>query len=135
MSVGLSSLSEEECRHLLAVSDIGRVVVSVGALPAALPVNYRVIDDEIVFRTAPGTKLTAAVDETVVAFEVDDIDSAVGSGWSVLVVGKSRVVVDPAEVAELELAEIRSWVRIDKPHYVAIQIDRISGRRLDRPAT
>ena len=135
MSAGLSTLSEQECRHLLAVSDIGRVVVSVGALPAALPVNYRVIDDEIVFRTAPGTKLTAAVDQTVVAFEVDDIDGAVGLGWSVLVVGKSRVVTDPAQIADLERAEIRSWVRIEQPYYVAIQIGRISGRRLDRPVT
>ena len=68
MSAGLSTLSEQESRHLLAVSDIGRIVVSIGELPAALPVNYRVIDDEIVFRTAAGTKLTAAVDETIVAF-------------------------------------------------------------------
>ena len=126
-------MSEQECRHLLAVSDIGRVVVSVGALPAALPVNYRVIDDEIVFRTAAGTKLTAAVDETVVAFEVDDIDGAAGSGWSVLVVGTSRVITDPAQIADLERAEIRSWVRPERPYYVAIEINRISGRRLDRP--
>ena len=118
---------------MLAVSDIGRVVVSVGALPAALPVNYRVIDDVIVFRTGAGTKLTAAVDETVVAFEVDDIDRATGLGWSVLVVGKSRVVTDPAQIADLDRAEIRSWVRVDVPYYVAIEIDRISGRRLDRP--
>ncbi len=85
------------------------------------------------FRTAAGRKLTAAVGETVVAFEVDDIDGAVGLGWSVFVVGKSRVVADPAEVTGLERAEIRSWVRVEEPYYVAIEIDSISGRRLDRP--
>lgn len=33
---GLEILSEEECRSLLAGADVGRVAVTVGALPAVL---------------------------------------------------------------------------------------------------
>jgi uncharacterized protein len=130
LSEGLFAIPEDECRNLLATAEIGRVVVSVDALPAALPVTYRVIEDAIVFRTAPGTKLTAAVNDAVVGFEVDALDPATRSGWSVLVVGTSHVVADPAEIADLDLAGIRSWVAMDLPYYVKIRTQRISGRRL-----
>jgi len=126
----LSIIPEAECRHLLGGAEIGRVVVSVGALPAALPVTYRVIGDTIVFRTAPGSKLTAAVDKTVVGFEVDELDPLSRSGWSVLVVGTSQVVSDPGEIADLDEIGVHSWLAVAPPHYVKIHIDRISGRRL-----
>jgi nitroimidazol reductase NimA-like FMN-containing flavoprotein (pyridoxamine 5'-phosphate oxidase superfamily) len=48
----LEALSDDECRDLLAVAQIGRVVLSIDALPAALPGNYWLIDDAIVFRSA-----------------------------------------------------------------------------------
>ena len=44
------------------------------ALPAALPVNFALLDGEIVFRTATGSKLAAALAKAVVAFQADDID-------------------------------------------------------------
>jgi uncharacterized protein len=131
----LEALSDDECRDLLAVAQIGRVVLSIDALPAALPVNYWLIDDAIVFRSTPGTKLTAALNHTVVGFEVDEIDPAGHSGWSVLVVGTSTVVSDPAEIARLDQAGLRSWAPVSAPHYVKISIQRISGRRLSNPVT
>lgn len=126
-------MAEVECRDLLTTAEIGRVVVSLGALPAALPVTYRVIDDAIVFRTSPGTKLTAAVDQTVVGFEVDELDPGTRSGWSVLVVGTSRVVTDPDELTELEKADVRSWLAEDPSHYVKIDMQQVTGRRLNQP--
>jgi nitroimidazol reductase NimA-like FMN-containing flavoprotein (pyridoxamine 5'-phosphate oxidase superfamily) len=47
----LDAMSAEECRDLLSTVPIGRVVLSIDALPAALPVNYWLIDDAIVFRS------------------------------------------------------------------------------------
>jgi nitroimidazol reductase NimA-like FMN-containing flavoprotein (pyridoxamine 5'-phosphate oxidase superfamily) len=130
LSPALDVISDDECRDLLASAEIGRVIVSIDALPAALPVNHWLIDDTIVFRTAPGTKLTAALNHTVVGFEVDEIDPATRSGWSVLVIGTSNVVSDPAEIARLDRAGLRSWAPVAAPHYVQIRIQRISGRRL-----
>src|SRR3546814_20622897 len=91
---GLELLSEEEARELLDHSEIGRVGVTMGAIPAIFPVNYAIVDDLIVFRTAPGSKLSAATEGAVVAFEVDEFDGASQSGWGVLVVGRSQVVPD-----------------------------------------
>jgi hypothetical protein len=60
-SFGLETLSAEECETLLANHAFGRVAVWSGDHPAVLPVLYRLLDGDVVFRTAPGEKLIAAV--------------------------------------------------------------------------
>src|SRR6187200_2130512 len=69
VAMELESLSEEECYYLLATSSIGRVGISVRALPEVLPVNYAVLDGDVIIRTGAGTKLDAALTNAVVAFE------------------------------------------------------------------
>jgi nitroimidazol reductase NimA-like FMN-containing flavoprotein (pyridoxamine 5'-phosphate oxidase superfamily) len=91
---GLELLTEDEARELLAKGQVGRVGITIGALPAIFPVNYRIIDGAIVFRTSPGSKMSAAARGAVVAFEVDDYQLADRSGWSVLAVGPSEVIHD-----------------------------------------
>lgn len=91
---GLELLTEQQCYALLATGEVGRVGISMGALPAIFPVNYRIIDGAIVFRTAPGSKLAAATDGAIVAFEVDDYQLGDRTGWSVLAVGQAEVVHD-----------------------------------------
>ena len=68
----LRELSRARCFDLLATLAVGRVGVSVRALPAILPVAYAVAGDRVVFRSAPGAKLDAAVHRSVVAFETDN---------------------------------------------------------------
>ncbi len=84
---GLEVLSRPQCLELLDRSVVGRVVFTEAALPAALPVNFALLDGDIVFRTATGSKLAAALAKAVVAFQADDIDPAFETGWSVLVQG------------------------------------------------
>src|SRR3974390_962585 len=73
---GVELLTEEECRALLFTESVGRGAVSGGALPAIFPVNYSVVDDDIVFLTGEGMKLQGALENTVVGFEVDSLDPA-----------------------------------------------------------
>jgi len=122
-------MSEAECRDLLATCEVGRIVLSLQAMPVALPVAYRLLGPDIVFRSAPGSKLTAAATNTVVGFEVDQLDSNTRSGWSVLVIGMSRLITSPDEIAGFEQTPIPEWLP-GPPHYVAIATQRISGRRL-----
>ena len=68
---GLELLSDEASMALLGTMGLGRVGVSVGALPAIFPVNYVVVRGDIIFRTGAGLKLRAALDHKVVAFQVD----------------------------------------------------------------
>jgi nitroimidazol reductase NimA-like FMN-containing flavoprotein (pyridoxamine 5'-phosphate oxidase superfamily) len=130
---GLEILSRAECLQLLAGARVGRVGLSVGALPAVLPVNFAIVDDAIVLRTAAGSKLDAALANAVVAFEVDSIDPLYHTGWSVLVQGVASEVVDPAERERLRAAPLRPWADGDRDRFVRIYIDLVSGRRLVQP--
>jgi nitroimidazol reductase NimA-like FMN-containing flavoprotein (pyridoxamine 5'-phosphate oxidase superfamily) len=98
---GLTELDREECLRLLASAQIGRVIYTEAAMPAAHPVNYLLDAEEIVFRTGGGDKLVAAARGSVVGFQVDDIDVARRSGWSVLGVGEAYEILDPTRRAEL----------------------------------
>jgi len=88
--VELQVIPRDEALRLLASAPVGRVVFTLRALPAVLPVNFVLDGDAVVFRTAPGSKLTAAVRNAVVAFQVDQIDPQTQTGWSVVVTRPSR---------------------------------------------
>jgi nitroimidazol reductase NimA-like FMN-containing flavoprotein (pyridoxamine 5'-phosphate oxidase superfamily) len=78
-----------ECRRLLASGRVGRVAISVNALPAILPVQFTLDGDEIVFRAPPAGVLANATRRAVVAFETDGFEPGAGE-WSVLVAGVAR---------------------------------------------
>jgi len=127
---GLEILSPEQCHDLLRRNNVGRVAVTVAALPAIFPVNYAVLDGDIVFRTSEGTKLRAAVDRAVVAFQIDHYDAVSGSGWSVMVVGLSEEITDPTELGRAQGLALRPFAEGDRPHFVRIRSDFLSGRRI-----
>lgn len=127
---GLVVLSHGQCLRLLRRARIGRVVVSMGALPAAFPVNFAVLDDDVVFRSSPGTKLAAGLEGAVVGFEVDRIDPFTESGWSVLVQGIASVIDDPAELERARRLPLRPWAPGYHRHYVRIRSELVSGRRV-----
>lgn len=127
---GLEVLDRAECLSLLASATLGRVGVTFGALPVILPVNFRLVDDHLVFRTSVGTKLDAATCETIVAFEVDAFEPFSHAGWSVLVTGFAAEVTDPAAQQRLHDANIPRWAPSEGERYVAISTEMISGRRI-----
>jgi uncharacterized protein len=127
---GLELLSEEAARRLLAGGEVGRVGICIGALPAIFPVNYRLIDGAIVFWTSPGSKMSAAAEGAVVAFEVDDYQLADRTGWSVLAVGRAEVVSDPDMAARVKATYLQPFVDGRCDTLVRIEPTFLSGRRL-----
>ncbi len=125
----LQVIPRDEALRLVASVPVGRVVFTLRALPAVLPVNFVLDGDAIVFRTAPGSKLTAAVRNAVVAFQVDQIDPQTQTGWSVLVTGRAGEIHDPAEIARLR-ARLKPWAPGEREHFIRIPTDLVSGRRL-----
>ena len=84
---GLGVLSQEECLRRIRTARVGRVAFVENGEPVILPVNHGLDGDSVIFRTAPGSKLTAAEDEVPVAFEVDAFDADRRTGWSVVIRG------------------------------------------------
>ena len=117
---------------LLGRERVGRLGLSMRALPVVLPVNFAVVDGEVVFRTAEGTKLHAAAAGAIVAFEVVGYETSGGSGWSVLV-QPARVVDDPDALDRLSALCIDAWAAdAAADRFVAIATEVISGRRFAR---
>jgi nitroimidazol reductase NimA-like FMN-containing flavoprotein (pyridoxamine 5'-phosphate oxidase superfamily) len=135
MERALEDLSRAEAFRLLAGEHFGRVGITIGALPAILPVSYAILDDAIVFRTSPGTKLTAAVQEAVVAFEVDHADEDDRTGWSVLVVGQARRITDAETLEHARALELRPWAPGERDHFVRISPEMVTGRRIAAAAS
>ncbi len=129
-TVVFEEIPAADCHTLLGLESVGRIAVSVNALPVILPVNYAWCDGDVVFRTSAGTKLAAATAGAVVAFEVDSYDDGGMQGWSVLVQGRSGEIVDPAEIASARKLPLRAWALDGSAdHYVRIRTATISGRR------
>lgn len=132
--VSLETLTRDECLELLATVPVGRIGVSIGALPVILPVNFALVGDHIVIRTVPGTKLDAATRRAVVAFEVDSFATDGSSGWSVMVQGVCSEVVDAGERAVLASSPPHPWAFAagDAQRFVRIEASFVSGRRFGR---
>lgn len=128
--VGLVVLDEAECLRLLATQHIGRVAVTIGAVPAVFPVNFGLLDGIVIFRTAAGTKLSAATCNSVVAFEVDEFDPLYHEGWSVLLVGVAEELTDPELLRRALKLPLAAWAPGPRDHVVCLQPEFVSGRRI-----
>jgi hypothetical protein len=124
------TLSESECRRLLAESDVGRVAFVDGDAVVVLPVNFVVDGDLIVIRSDVGAK-TSGIPLNAVAFEVDGVERWNHSGWSVLVQGFGHDVTDSVDPGTVDLRRrVDTWVPGEKARWLTIDIGTISGRRL-----
>jgi hypothetical protein len=131
----VSKLMPAECRRLIAPGGVGRIAFGTIAGPIVVPVNFAVLADTLVIRTAEGTVIDGHADEQV-ALEVDHIDEALCQGWSVLVRGPARRVAHPAELRRLqEEAAVWPWAGGEREVYVRVVPREITGRRIElRPA-
>jgi nitroimidazol reductase NimA-like FMN-containing flavoprotein (pyridoxamine 5'-phosphate oxidase superfamily) len=127
-------LDRAECLRLLASAHFGRVAVVLGetAPPVIRPLNY-VFDERsqsVIFRTARGSKLHALLRTKQAAFEVDHIDSATRTGWSVVIVGTTEEITDPGELRRLETLGLDVWAPGSRMHWGRIRAWTVSGRRI-----
>jgi transcriptional regulator with XRE-family HTH domain len=123
-------LSPAQCWERLAGGGIGRLVFTGERGPVALPVNFAVLGDGVVFRTSARSGLAAAAAQPRVSFEADHLDDVLAEGWSVLVSGQAAVVTTPRELAAVRQLGIAPWAGGDRDCYIRITAREITGRRL-----
>lgn len=132
----LVDLGREECLRLLGTAAVGRVVVLTAAqTPVIRPVNF-VFDERsqsVVFRCSGGTKLISLLGAARAWFEVDEIDPARRTGWSVIIAGVTEPVTQRHEVARLERLALHSWVAGPDAHWIRVRARVVSGRRIEAP--
>ncbi len=134
----LEILDEGECLRLVAAGGIGRIAYSGRYDLTVLPVNYKLLDGAILFRTGRDSltveDLRAEIPggEYRVAFEIDEFDQITREGWSVLVQGPAHHVLDDAELAQAEAAGVEPWPGGERDHFIKISPMRVTGRRVRR---
>ena len=127
-------IPRDECEALLGDQSTGRVAWNAPDGPQILPVSYGIYAGDIVFRTSPYGALAQLTRPTLVAFEIDDIDQAHGSGWSVLVRGRAKAVMAPHELVSLWTQPgIVPWAPGIRNLWIGISVTTISGRRVRAP--
>lgn len=126
----LTELSRAECFELLGDTGVGRVAFNTAAGPLIHPVNYLVDQSTIVIRTSPHSRL-GGHPLGLVAFEVDDVDSEMRAGWSVLLVGRCAPIEDADEAIDLRLTRrLEAWASGPRNLFVRITPQQVTGRRI-----
>ena len=126
---GTTILDSHACLGLLRTCDVGRLAVSITDLPDIFPINYVVDRGDLVFRTAEGTKLAAALVGRGVAFEVDGYDADAGEAWSVVVKGYATEIEQMHECFDALDLPLFPWHAGPKHRFVRIEPVEITGRR------
>jgi nitroimidazol reductase NimA-like FMN-containing flavoprotein (pyridoxamine 5'-phosphate oxidase superfamily) len=129
----LDVLDREQCLELLRTARVGRLVFTEDALPAVQPVNFRMSRDNVVIRIAGGAKLSAAARNYVVAFQADQLDPDLRTGWTVTVVGHAQRITDVDELVAVSGTFIQPWVDGKRDHFIRIRTEKVTGRRLCEP--
>jgi hypothetical protein len=119
----LAELPRPECLRLLERVPVGRIVYTVRALPAIVPVTHLVDNGMVVVRTHVGAECAGSV----VAYEADDLTAA--DRWTVTVTGVARRVLDPDELAVYE-RRLTPLVTASEVETIKIYPEIVTGYRL-----
>lgn len=128
----VENLSEKQCWELLRSTDVGRLAVIVGDHPDIFPVNYAIDQGTVLFRSAEGTKVTGALGDAPVAFEVDGYDPETGLVWSVVIKGKASSFQNTDEAAGSFKVDVQPWQAGKKERFIRIRPHELTGRRFPK---
>jgi nitroimidazol reductase NimA-like FMN-containing flavoprotein (pyridoxamine 5'-phosphate oxidase superfamily) len=132
----LAELDEATCLRLISPGGVGRVAFVGRFGLTVLPVNYRLADGAILFRTAPDgataedLRTGIAHADYKVAFEIDAFDEVSRQGWSVLVQGPAHHLDCDPQRAAARTADVQPWPGGERDQFIRIMPDRITGRRV-----
>jgi hypothetical protein len=122
----LVDLTADECWELAATRPVGRLVWSGPQGPTAVPVNFIVDGESVRARTAAYTAAARECDDSVVAFQVDQIGDEGHTGWSVLFRGRAHLEYATAP----EAPQAESWLSSPRNLGLRIDVTEVTGRRL-----
>lgn len=119
-------LDDERSWKLLTHTRHARVAFQGDDRLEIFPVNVITEQPVVYFRTAPGSKLTAAELALPVALEADGM--LPDQGWSVVARGLARELTDEEDIRRVRRLGLTPWVPTFKDHVVAVEVTEISGR-------
>jgi uncharacterized protein len=138
-----ATLTRDECLTLLGSVAVGRVALSLDALPVIVPVPFCLDGDRVVFGLDPegtiiggrsvGDHGIAAIDGAIVAFEAGALDAVDGRGWSVLVRGAARCLTSSEDGERFRALPVGASFG-GMPRFVEVSTSVVEGQRVEPAA-
>ena len=91
------ALSRSACLDLLSPGGRGRVAATMRAIPVVIPVTFTLVGGDVVFVPRLGEGRSKAVENSVVAFETDQVETDGQTMWDVHVTGVARIIAGDAQ--------------------------------------
>jgi len=128
---GSEVLNRAECLRLLAIGagGIGRIGFLDSEGVVIQPVNYRMLDHDVMVQVGGGSILDAARRQTIVGFEIDEVDTAGGHAWSVFVRGLATALDEHARPQDARPHNGEPLIPESGASLVRIRTEILSGRR------
>jgi uncharacterized protein len=126
----METLDRDECHRLLSSTNIGRLGYCADSGPRIMPMNYTLVSESLTFRTGLDSEASHQLFDHPIAFEVDQVDEFLQSGWSVLVIGNAQ----PLDEASLLLLDVgqspEPWPEGRRSLVAQLPLKMMTGRRV-----
>jgi transcriptional regulator with XRE-family HTH domain len=125
----LEMLDDDECWTLIGDRGIGRIALFADdeKAPVVLPLNYATAGHELYVETLVGNVVHSTIERSggqcTASFEIDRIDDALRTGWSVLLRGD-------ASIADSTAAASHPWIGTEGTAAVRVHPHEVTGRRI-----
>lgn len=124
-------LDAADCWRLVGSRGVGRIVFAGETHTEIVPTTYDALSGTAYFRTPTYGELARRVHDHAATLQVDDIDHATFTGWSVAMTGTAHRVEDAATVASLwSHGRPRAWFPAPQTQWIALPVDVIRGQRV-----
>ena len=137
----MESITVEQAKRFLDESLVAHIGVISEGEPYVTPMSFVVDDDRILFRTNPGKRYEAMMDNAAVSIEASTFDNETGDWTSVIVSGRAAEAGDDATISlavrlllrkyDTTIGSLLNRGRIQPmaslPHVVEVPIDEITG--------
>ena len=137
----MDSITAEQAKRFLDESLVAHIGVISAGVPYVTPMSFVVDDDRILFRTKPGKRHEAMMENPAVSIEVSIFDDETGDWTSVIVNGKAAEVDDDATISLTVRLLFQKYGTVlgsplsrggfqpmaSFPHVVQVPIDEITG--------
>jgi len=129
---GLTALDESACWELLPDSGVGRLAwTNPDGRILIIPVNYGRDGRSIIMRTGDTELLERARAGTRAAFQIDDLERGLRSGWTILFDG-TLTEVDDEDRAQRLARLVDPWLRAPRPYVLALRVMQVTGRTVSQ---
>lgn len=124
-------LDAEECWKLVGSEGVGRIGFLSETKMHIVPTRYDAHRGTVYFRAGTFGELARRVHGQAVSLQVDHLDRATFSGWSVVMSGRAHRVEDAATVAaRWSVGRPSPWLSSPDSQWIALRVDDIGGEQV-----